>query len=66
MTISEYLSHLDTLYFTGNAREHSDRRDLQTYQKMIAALTETDRLMKEIDEVGVVGKEQKVTADPKL
>ena len=40
--------------------------DILHYQKMIIALTETDRLMKEIDEVGVVGKKQKVTADPKL
>lgn len=30
MTISEYLSHLNTLYITGNAREHSYRGDLQT------------------------------------
>src|SRR5690606_32350125 len=30
MTISEYLSLLNTLYITGNAREHSYRGDLQT------------------------------------
>ena len=33
---------------------------------MIAALTATDRSMKEIDKAAVVGEEQKVTADPKL
>jgi len=30
MTITEYVSHLNTLYITGNAREHSYRGDLQT------------------------------------
>lgn len=30
MTIAEYLSHVNTLYITGNAREHSYRGDLQT------------------------------------
>src|SRR5690606_14327167 len=35
MTISEYLSRLNTLYITGNAREHSYRGDLQT---LISAL----------------------------
>ena len=30
MTIAEYISHLNTLYITGSAREHSYRGDLQT------------------------------------
>ena len=30
MTIAEYLSHLNRLYLTGHAREHSYRGDLQT------------------------------------
>jgi len=30
MTIVEYVSHVNTLYITGNAREHSYRGDLQT------------------------------------
>ncbi|MGI0105983.1 type ISP restriction/modification enzyme [Salinimicrobium sp. WS361] len=34
--------------------------DILHYQKMIVALTETNRLMKEIDEVGVLGDETKV------
>lgn len=33
--------------------------DILHYQKMMVALSETDRLMKEIDEVGVVGEEIK-------
>jgi predicted helicase len=32
--------------------------DISHYQKIIVALTETDRLMKEIDEVGVIVEEQ--------
>lgn len=34
--------------------------DILHYQKMIVALTETDRLMKEIDEVGVIVEEMSV------
>src|SRR5690606_29019200 len=30
MTLSEYVSHINTLHITGNAREHSYRGDLQT------------------------------------
>lgn len=30
MTIPEYVSHINTLFITGNAREHSYRGDLQT------------------------------------
>ncbi len=35
MTISEYVSHLNTLYITGHAREHSYRGDLQTLMSTI-------------------------------
>lgn len=64
MTIPEYISALNKLYKAGIATEHSYRGDLKIrskgltlsfdvilhYQRVIVALTETDRVMREVDD----------------
>ncbi len=70
MNLTQYIQNLNTRYQTGISREHSykpaqkwlkDRKgrelgyeDILHYQKIVVALVETDRVMKKIDEIGVV------------
>lgn len=69
MAIEAYLSEVQKLYFAGIAiyqpaqKWLKDRKgrtldfnNVRHYMKIIVALVETDRVMEEIDEVGVVGK----------
>jgi hypothetical protein len=63
MTLNQYIAIINRRYHQGDATEHTFRGDLQQlienlvsilhYQNIIVALTETDRLMKEIDKIEI-------------
>ena len=51
MTSNQYLENINRLFKTGNARELSFE-DILQYQNIILALSETYRIMREIDGEG--------------